>query len=192
MTRQTIARIALIGIAAAMVLGALMWFVVMPRFLPEGAMLFDAYVRGITFDQARDLMRALGDDGRWTYRFVQIPLDMVFLVAYALGLGCAIMWLQGARAPHEIAGGRRQAGGRVRAAIRSILFAAPFLAAVFDFWENVLVFRMLGQGEGVALSLVNEVSRTTTYKWVFLALTAASLALSGLRYLARGRSRRRA
>ncbi|MDJ0932138.1 hypothetical protein [Breoghania sp.] len=35
----------------------------------------------------------------------------------------------------------------------------------------MLIFRMLGQGEGVSIRLMEEFNRTSGYKWAFLALT---------------------
>ncbi|MDJ0932137.1 MAG: hypothetical protein QNJ43_16515 [Breoghania sp.] len=60
----------------------------LPRLLPDGGLPFDLYRGSMTFDQVRDLMMVLGEDGRRLYRFVMVPLDMVLVVAYGAGVGC--------------------------------------------------------------------------------------------------------
>lgn len=190
MTRRRIGQLALGGCLTAAAVLALMWLVVLPSFVPPGEVPFDLRPRGYSFDAARDLMIALGPEGRWTYRYVQVPLDMVLALAYGVGIGCAILWLQG-RGADAARGRDAMAGsGRIGAAIRSIFLGAPFLAAAFDLWENWLVFRMLGQGEGVSVALVAEASRTTTYKTAFVGIACAALVLTLLRALARRRRER--
>ncbi|PTW60932.1 hypothetical protein C8N35_103113 [Breoghania corrubedonensis] len=181
MTRRMIAHIALAGLALSLVIVAAIWLVVLPAMLPAGQLPFDFYKGSMTFDQARDLMLALGERGRSLYRYVLIPLDMVLVVAYGAGIGCAIVWLRGIPdtwgqhpSPYEMR--RRQpAGRRIRSAVGSVFLVAPFLAAAFDFWENILVFRMLGQGDGLSIRLLEELNRTSGYKWAFLALSVVAL-----------------
>ena len=191
MTRRTIARIALAGLGASAVIIAAIWFVVLPALLPDGQKPFDAYMGSMTFDQVRDLILALGERGRALYRYGLVPLDMVLVVAYGAGIGCAIVWLRGIPdtrsahpSPYEMR--RRQpAGRRIRSAVGSVFLVAPFLAAAFDFWENVLIFRLLGQGEGVSIRLLEELNRTSGYKWAFLGLTGVALFFALLGFLAR-------
>jgi hypothetical protein len=151
-------------------------FIVRPRFLSfsGGLESFDGRYGGYFMNDAWDLLEALGPEGIAFYTYVQLPLDMIFPAAYALALGLSIKLLQAA-----VPGGQ----GRVKMTLRSIIFASPFLAAVFDYWENWLVLRMLNAGaQGVTKVLVDEASRTTTYKWVFLAIGLLGFVISMLRY----------
>lgn len=163
------------GVAITIV--AVFAFIVRPRFLAYSGGLesFDARYGGYFLNDAWDLMEALGPKGIDFYTYVQLPLDMIFPAAYALALGLSIMQLQRA-----VPGGQ----GRVKMTLRSIIFAAPFLAAVFDYRENWLILQMLNAGpQGVTKALVDEASRTTTYKWVFLAIGLLGFFVSMLRYL---------
>ncbi len=187
MTRRTTALIAMAGLASAALLLALLWLVLYPALLPEGMLPFDARFTSMTFDQVRNIMLALGADGRSLYRFVLVPVDMALVLAYGAGIGCAIVWLRGEPDRMTIAEMRRRqsAGKRVRSAVGSVLLVAPFLAAAFDAWENVLVFRLLGQGEGVSIRLMEELNRTSGYKWAFLALAGVAFVVQLLGYLSR-------
>lgn len=169
--------LAIAGCGVAAVLFAIMLFVTLPmlRGYAGGLEPFDVRVGGYTFDQARDLLLALGENGRSFYRYVQVPLDCLFAAGYGVGIAAAVVWLMRAGGDGRP---RRRGGGRVMAAIRSVFYGAPLLAAVFDFWENWLVFGMLGQGDGVAFRVVAEASRTTTYKAVFAAIACTSLAFA--------------
>ncbi|WP_321341447.1 hypothetical protein [Breoghania sp.] len=187
MTRRTTALIALTGLVTAAILLALLWLVLYPSLLPDGMRPFEARFGSLTFDQLRNIMLALGPEGRFNYRFVLVPVDMVLVLAYGAGIGCAIVWLRGEPDRMTIAEMRRRqsAGKRVRSAVGSVFLVAPFLAAAFDFWENVLVFRLLGQGESVSIRLLAELNRTSGYKWGFLALTGVAFVVQLLGYLAR-------
>ncbi len=163
------------GIVAILLLGI---FVFVRRQLAEfsgGLEGFDGRFGGYSVDEARALLSALGPDGIAYYAHVQLPLDLIFPLAYALALGFGTILLMRGTARSE---------NRVAVTLRSVVYAAPFLAAIFDYWENWLVWRMLDAGaQDVTKALVDEASRTTTYKWVFLAIALAGFGIAVLRGL---------
>ncbi|AXS40325.1 hypothetical protein D1F64_09965 [Breoghania sp. L-A4] len=163
------------GVVAVALLGA--FFLVRRRFaeLSGGLPSFDARPGGYSLGEAQSLLSALGSDGIAYYAHVQLPLDLIFPLAYALALGFGTILLMRGAARSE---------NRVAVTLRSVIYAAPFLAAIFDYWENWLVWRMLDAGaRDVTKVLVDEASRTTTYKWVFLTIALAGFFLAGLRVL---------
>ncbi len=183
MKRLTHKQIAVAAGGVGIVIAGIFAFITRPALLAYsgGLAMFDGRFGTYSLDDARELLVALGSEGINYYMFVQLPLDMIFPLAYGLALGLAIVHLQ-RKVPHK--------PGRVRAVLRSVIYAAPWLAAVIDYWENWLILRMLNAGaEGITKALVDEASRTTTYKWVFVAIAIFGLIVSALRYASSGRDR---
>ena len=128
-----------------------------------GLPIFDLRPAGYSTDEARAFLAALSPAGRSFYRDVQLRLDAVYPVAFALCFGWAVL--------------RMLPPGRHR----GLLLLPPVLAAAFDLAENALVARMLDAGAGgVDPDLVASASAATQAKAALTTLTFAIVLLATL------------
>lgn len=121
-----------------------------------GLVPFDLRVTGYTPDEARDLLAALAGDGTAYYRAVQLPVDFIFPVFFALGIGLPTWRFN--RSPDD---------NRIMQTLRSIFIAAPVFAATADLWENWQILQMLAEGPNASTELIRSASRATAMKFGF-------------------------
>lgn len=125
--------------------------------------IFDLRTAGYSADEARAFLAALSPAGRSFYRDVQLRLDAVYPVLFALSFGWALLRL--------LPPGRH----------RGLLLLPPVLAAAFDLAENALVARMLDAGAGgITADLVASASTATQAKAALTTLTFAIVLLATL------------
>jgi len=121
---------------------------------------FDMQPLGYSVLEARQLLTALGKQGRHYYLTYQIPLDLIYPALLALTLISILRWSAGrAGFPRAIRAGIPLALG----------------AATLDYLENAFVAAMLIEGPGCSEILIRLASAATMLK--SLATTAALIAV---------------
>ncbi|MGH6725946.1 MAG: hypothetical protein ACREB8_05300 [Pseudolabrys sp.] len=155
-------------LAVSIVLWAVMYFGTLAHLsaAAEGAQPFDLRPRGYSVGEARALLTMLGDAGRAYYADVQLALDTVYPATYALSRALAIWWLTMPGRPRA---------APLMPALRWILIVPPVTAAVFDYWENSLIRKMLAAGPAVAGDLVHMASVATQLKAAAGALSEVTM-----------------
>ena len=164
MTRPQKAFWLLFAATAATFLTMIFWSAPLLVELAGGEMLFDVRATGYSFDEAREYLVALGQEGRIFYLDVQWRLDSIFPALLALTLGFALPWLF------------PDAGNWGR----SLLIVLTYAGAVFDYLENYHVAGMMIAGPDlISPEKVAAASRATILKWVFdgLAFVAVLVGL---------------
>ena len=115
----------------------------------SGTPIFDVRFSGYSFEQARDILEALGPEGRAFYQNFQHPLDTAYPALLALSLGLAIFLLLPARWK----------------AARLLLSLVPLPGMIFDYMENADVAALLRTGpDAISPSMVAAASRNTVLK----------------------------
>lgn len=142
----------------------------------NGARPFDLRPLGYSFDEARDFLSALSEQGRVFYLTVQHRLDIVYPVLMALWVTLTVRALTPTWS-------------------RVVHFGIALLAAasaIFDYVENARVAVLLS-GAAVTEDLVSAASQATVLKSAFggalLCLTLVLLVLAAWRRVASGRFR---
>lgn len=128
--------------------------------LAGGLRLLEMRFTGYSFNEARDFIKAIGDEGAALYLEAQLPLDMIFPPLLAAVLFLFYRWL-------------------FRGLTSLVIGAAALTTVVVDYSENAAVAAMLRAGaDGLTPELVSTAHMWTTVKW--------SLSLIGLVALAVG------
>lgn len=144
-----------LGAMVATYLAMVLWSLPKLTAVAGGLTMFDLRPGGYSFEQAHEVVLALGEAGRAFYLGPQHMLDTAYPVLMALALGMAFSRLYG----------RKLA-----------LAGLSGLAAGFDLMENMAVSVMLKAGpEGLNAGMVDVASRWTVLKSG--AVSAAMLAL---------------
>ena len=81
----------------------------------QGIHAFDLSVIGLSFEDAKQFVRLLSEEGKKLYLYAELPLDCVFPFCYTPFFALSLQSL------------RKKKG---------LLFALPFLLAAFDYFEN--------------------------------------------------------
>ena len=147
----------LLATTTSIYLTMVLWSLPLLSTAADGLAMFDMRPRGYTPDQARDIIRALGPDGRAFYLGVQHRLDTVYPLLMAIVLSFSYYWAF----PRFLALG---------------LSLLAVISAGFDYLENAAVKVMLvagpdGIGDAMAL---------TASRWTVLKSSAVSVALTAL------------
>ena len=142
------------GLTAAICL--VMNFILIPMIEKSTAGLrcFDMNSFGYTFDQAKQFLTLLSENGRSIYLHVQLPLDFIYPVAYTAFFMLALTALRGKASP---------------------LLALPGALAVSDYIENVCSIKML-RAMDVTPELAKFASAVTVTKSVLMDLVFVLLA----------------
>lgn len=133
-----------------------------------GARPFDMRPLGYSHQYAVELIGALGEEGRALYLLRQIPLDMVYPALLALASSFTLVWL--AQYLPKGAGFYR------------FVALLAFVAALFDYAENLLIVWMLNAGPDLPIWLVNVASLASVAKSITTTLVLTVL-LTGLVHL---------
>ena len=169
---------------ATLAIYALMVTVTLPHLseLAGGMPMFDMRPGGYDYETAREILTALGEEGRSYYAGIQHVLDAIFPPFVGLTLA---YWLWRA-APRW-----RNAGLPMSTMALGILIGLGFLAAAFDLAENAMVDAMLSAGpNGITPSLVSATSALTLAKSVMSTIAYSALLVVGLGPLVARRMRR--
>lgn len=114
------------------------------------AVIFDLRPMGYSFEEAAAFLQTLTPDGASFYHSVQLRLDLLYPVLMAATLCWALLWLM---PPWKG---------------RAVVLAAPILAMVFDYAENLYIYRMLIAGaDGLTPDLVARASLFSQLKAAF-------------------------
>lgn len=106
-----------------------------------GTRIFDVLPTGYTQADALQILTSIGEAGRSTYLYLQLPLDAIYPALFAISHSCLFIWL-----------------ARKRYALSSNwLYVAylPFMAATFDYAENIGIWTMLTQYPNVMQNTVD-------------------------------------
>lgn len=118
-------------------------------FSPE-TVLFDMPPTGYSYAEAIELLQSLGLEGRNSYLTVQLPIDLVYPMMFAVSYALLITWVLKQFLPKQ-----------------SRLFFVAFiqvLAGLFDYLENAGVASMLNAFPDVSEKLVTSASSFTIIK----------------------------
>ena len=138
--------------------------------LIAGTTPFDLRPGGYSFDEAATFIAALGEEGRHLYLWRQIPLDSVYPALLALWSAGAIRWFSKGSPP---------------AAQRWFHAAATlaFVAALFDYLENILIVWMLNTAPNLNPAIVTAASLATLAKSGFTTVVFSAIVLSMIVFL---------
>lgn len=164
-------------IIAAFVLGAIVYLAMILGPLAEleqisGLKPFDLRPGGYSHDSARDLIAALGPEGRRIYLWRQLPLDTAYPALFALAVAGAIRWFSAALAAPLIVW------------FQAASYAA-YLASLTDYLENALIVAMLNSGDDPSLALTRIASAATLTKSVLTSVALTAMILAIVLFLAR-------
>lgn len=152
---------AMLGAMLAVYGSMLFWSLPKLSALSGGQVMFDLRPGGYSMGQARDILTALGDEGRAFYQNVQHRLDLVYP---ALMAGVLIMSYWRLFKPAWATG----------------FGAIAVLAAAFDYLENAAVSTMLTAGPAdLTAEMAAAASRWTQVKSIVVSV-AMTLLLIGL------------
>lgn len=122
------------------------------------AAIFDLRPMGYSFEEALTFLQTLTPDGASFYRSVQLRLDLLYPVFMAATICWALLWLM---PPWKG---------------RAVLLAAPILAMVFDYAENLFIYRMLIAGvDELTPELVAQASLFSQLKAAFSTVSFSLL-----------------
>lgn len=138
-------------------------------FAPE-SVLFDMSPTGYSYAEAIELLQILGLEGRRAYLTVQLPIDLIYPLMFAISYSLLITWVLKQFLPMQS---------------KWFLVAfIPVLAGMFDYLENAVVASMLHVFPDVSETLVASASSFTIVKsglttLFFVVLLVALVYLAG-------------
>ena len=142
------------------------------EILTGGLKIFDMRPGGYSPDEARDLLAALAGEGTEYYRNVQLRLDIMYPLLFAVALGmCNYKLLM--PLPQK----------RILSVLTVVLIFAPILTCLFDWYENWLIHQMLAQGPNSPTELIERASRITSQKSGFTIISWIGLVIGAGRYV---------
>lgn len=118
-----------------------------------GMKLFDLSPSGYSFEYARELLGALGVNGRETYLYRQLPADFVYPGLFAVSCCLLLSWLFAKSL-------------KTSSRIFYLCFV-PVIAGLFDYLENICIVLMLNSYPNVTESHVAFASFFTILKSAF-------------------------
>lgn len=167
-------------IVIALGLGAILGLVTGPHLRDiTGLDNFDMRFNGYHYEDAVELLIALGADGRSYYSGSQLITDFVFAPFLFLAVTTLFLWLTRP--------GRRFAVP-LHENVRLVVVALAFVAFAADWVENIGLWIVLGGGEDPASAAVALASTATGIKWLALAGSLAALAATVIVAIIRGAS----
>lgn len=163
-------------IVTAFVLGMITYLTMILGPLAElekiaGLKPFDLRPGGYSYDSARDLIAALGQEGRRIYLWRQIPLDTAYPALFAISVAGAICWFS------------RILAAPLNGLFRAVSYTA-YLAGMADYLENALIVTMLNSGAEMSPSLTRFASAATISKSVLTSVAMTALLLAIILFLA--------
>jgi len=155
-------------LAIAVGLGAIMGLSTVPhiRDIAPGVQIFDLHFAGYHYEEALEILAALGEEGRSYYGAPHLILDTLFLPFLFLGVASLFLWLTRP--------GQRFAVP-LHENIRLVVVALAFVGMIADLVENIGVWIILATADEPSTGVVALSGIFTGVKW--LALSAAMAAL---------------
>lgn len=126
------------------------------EYAPE-MMLFDVSPAGYTYDYAVSLLTQLGTEGRGLYLSLQLPLDFVYPLSFAISHALIICWLldkSGVTSPFA-----------------SYACLLPVIGCLFDYSENIAISSMLSNYPNITERIVQLSSTLTISKSIIVTVT---------------------
>ena len=121
-------------------------------FAPE-LPLFDLSPAGYSFNYANELLNSLGEGGRNLYLSTQLPLDFIYPGLFSVTYSLLLVWLF---------------GKTFNVNSKVYYFAlVPFIAGVFDYFENVFIIKMINSFPELQVNIVKVASTFTILKSSF-------------------------
>ena len=118
-------------------------------FSPE-MKVFDLLPAGYSHDYAMKLLTSLGDEGRETYLYKQLPLDFIYPVLFSISSFLLLAWLFSKRSKDD-------------SNIYYLCFV-PVFAGLFDYLENIIVIAMVYSYPDISQNMVALSSAATIVK----------------------------
>lgn len=154
-----------------------MIFITIPKVMSyaKGMKIFDMMPTGYSLDYARELVTVLGPDGRKTYLFTQLPVDMIYPFLFGLTYSLMIAYFI----------------NKLRWFDKPILYMSilPILAGLFDYLENIGIIIMLNSHQDLSLLLVGLSNWFTITKSVLSTISFTFLLILLFTFLVRKKSR---
>ena len=125
------------------------------RFAPNTA-LFDLSPSGYSYQHAMSLLEELGNEGRQIYLSLQLPLDFVYPGLFAISYTLLLIWLFSKSLKNK---------SRI-----FYLALIPALGGLFDYLENIYIFRMINSFPDLSPRLVQVASTFTLLKSIFTTI----------------------
>jgi len=118
--------------------------------------IFDLSPFGYSFNYATDLLNALGVEGRNLYLSTQLPLDFIYPGLFSVNYSLLLVWLL----------------GKIYSEDSNVYYFVfvPFLAGVFDYFENVFIIKMITSFPDIKIATVKVASFFTLLKSSFTML----------------------
>lgn len=132
-------------------------------FSPE-SVLFDMSPMGYSYAEATEFLQSLGLGGRDSYLTVQLPIDLVYPLMFAVSYALMITWILKQFLPKQ----------------SRLFFVAfiPIVVGLFDYLENVSIALMLTRFPSIPEALVTSASSFTITKSVLTTLFFVVLAIA--------------
>ena len=118
--------------------------------------IFDLSPFGYSFNYATELLDTLGAEGRNLYLYTQLPLDFIYPGLFSITYSLLLVWLFGKTYDEN----------------SKIFYLAfvPFLAGIFDYFENIFIIKMITSFPDIQIATVNVASLFTLLKSSFTML----------------------
>ncbi len=127
----------------------------------QGMKLLDMMPGGYNFDYVQQLFTALGEKGRHSYLFVQLPFDMFYPALFALSYSLLLAWLL----------------KKLQKQTSWFIYACylPFIGGAADYLENIGIITLLKQfpditPQSVEITSLFSVVKSTATSLYFLVL----------------------
>lgn len=154
-------------IVVALGLGAILGLVTGPHLRDiAGLDTFDLRFNGYEYQEAVDLLDALGAEGRSYYSGSQLIADTIFVPFFFLATASLFLWFSRPGARFSVP---------LSENVRLIVVSLAFVAMAADLAENIALWFMLGSGTEPATALVAGASVFTGIKWLAYAGSLAAL-----------------
>ena len=154
MQRVSTGRIVLAFIIPAMIIYLIMLLYTIPqvaKYAP-GINLFDLSPTGYSYEYAIELLDTLGSNGRELYLYKQLPLDFIYPGLFSVSCSLFLSWLflKSQKADSKL----------------FYFCYVPVVAGLFDYFENILIVRILTSYPNVSEVSVSLASSMTIIKSV--------------------------
>ncbi len=136
-------------------------------FAPD-FVLFDLSPTGYSYQNAMDLLSALGPEGRSTYLTRQLPLDFIYPGLFAITYSLFLTWIF-----------LKSAGNKSK--IFYLTFV-PILAGLCDYIENIFIILMINSFPELSSNIVGVASLFTVMKSIFTSIFFMLILLSIFMY----------
>lgn len=139
----------------------LLYTIPMVKQYASGMELFDLSPTGYSYEYSMKLLEILGDKGRDTYLYIQLPLDLIYPALFAISSCLLLAWVF--------------SKGKVSAPAMYYLCMIPMFAGLLDYLENIHIFLMITNYPDISENQVAISSLMTVGKSVLTTIFFALL-----------------